>query len=149
MATSELAVIDTNVLVYAFDKAAQHFEDARALLGLAKQPDAGLLLTPQVVAEFLSVTTGSRVEKPLEPVQAAATLGSLLARPGISILPVVPTVPAKLLELVTRRPVRDVRVHDFHIAATMIENGVKRLYTYDDPNDFPFEEIEVLRPPTA
>jgi predicted nucleic acid-binding protein len=147
MATSELAVVDTNVLVYAFDKEAEHFEDSRALLESAKDPDAGLLVTPQVVAEFLAVTTSSRVETPLEPAQAAATLGSLLMRPGISVLPVVPTVPAKLLELITRHPVRGVRVHDFHIAATMIENGVKRLFTYDDPKDFPFEEIEALRPP--
>jgi predicted nucleic acid-binding protein len=58
-------------------------------------------------------------------------------------------VPARLFELLTRHPVRGIRVHDFHIAATMIENGVKRLYTYDDPKDFPFEEIEVRRPPVS
>ena len=95
------------------------------------------------------MTTGSRVDTPLEPAQAAATLGALLARPGIAILPVVPSVPARLLELLTRHPVRGIRVHDFHIAATMIENGVKTLYTYDDPKDFPFGEIEVRRPPVS
>lgn len=88
MATSELAVIDTNVLVYAFDREAEHFEDSRALVDAARQPDAGLLVTPQVVTEFLAVTTGSRVETPLEPAQAAATLGTLLARP--EVLPTSP-----------------------------------------------------------
>jgi len=38
MATSELAVVDTNVLVYAFDKDAEHFEDSRALVDAAESP---------------------------------------------------------------------------------------------------------------
>jgi predicted nucleic acid-binding protein len=81
MATSELAVIDTNALVYAFDREAEHFEASRALVDAASRPDAGLLVTPQVIAEFLAVTTGSRVKAPLEPAQAAATLGALSCPP--------------------------------------------------------------------
>jgi predicted nucleic acid-binding protein len=146
MATSELAVLDTNVLVYGFDKDAEHFDAARALLDSANDPTAGLFVTPQVVAEFMAVTTGSRVKSPLEPAQAAETLASFLLRPGVSVLPVPPTVPARFLALIKRHPVRGVAVHDFHIVATMLESGITRLYTYDDPKDFPFEELEILRP---
>ena len=32
------------------------------------------------------------------------------------------------------------------LVSTSSKSGITRLYTYDDPKDFPFEELEILRP---
>ena len=55
--SADLALVDTNVLVYAlFPEAPQHAA-ARALLDRAEKADAGLCVSLTVVSEFLSIVT--------------------------------------------------------------------------------------------
>ena len=51
MTTSDLALVDTNILVNSVYEGAAHFAPSRALLDRAKATDAGLCVLPQNVAE--------------------------------------------------------------------------------------------------
>lgn len=62
------------------------------------------------------------------------------------LLPVPPDVVARWAELVRRYPVRGSGIFDLQLVATMLGNGVRRIYTFDRSGFKPIEEIEVLVP---
>jgi hypothetical protein len=45
-----------------------------------------------------------------------------------------------------RRPVTGARVHDLHIVAAMLGNGVSRIYTFNADDFSPFTDLTVLTP---
>lgn len=51
-----------------------------------------------------------------------------------------------LLSLLARRRVTRQYVHDVALAATMLANGVTRIYTANVKDFAPFDEIEVINP---
>ena len=64
----------------------------------------------------------------------------------MTLLSVPTDVVARWMELARRRPVAGSRVFDLQLIATMLANGVSRIYTYNRSDFEPFEEIEVLTP---
>ncbi len=52
----DLALLDTNVLIYALYKGSDHYPAARALLDQAIQEDTGFCITSRVLAEFYAVS---------------------------------------------------------------------------------------------
>lgn len=151
MATSTnsaaLSVLDTNVLVYAHDQDSPHHEATARLLHMADDPDAGLCVTPQTLAEFFAVVTSpKRVNHPRSAEEAVLAIEQLLLRPGITVLPVPADVVVRWMALVRRSPVTRQRVFDLQLAATMLGNGVTRLYTFN-PSDFAsIGDLELLTP---
>ena len=55
-------------------------------------------------------------------------------------------VVARFLTLVPRRPVIGAKIHDLHIVAAMLGNGVSRIYTFNTDDFTPFNELTVLTP---
>jgi predicted nucleic acid-binding protein len=62
MTTSEpdLALVDTNLLVYALLTDGPHYAPSRALLDQAQAGSLSLCVTPQVLAEFYAIVTNAR-----------------------------------------------------------------------------------------
>jgi len=146
---TERALLDTNVLVYALYEQDEHHTASAALLQRAQQPAAAYCLTPQSVAEFYAVVTDRRrvtVAKP--PAEALAALANILSLPGLTLLPVPVDVVARLTDLLYRRPVIGRDVFDVQLIATMLGNGVRKIYTFNTGDFEPFDEIEVVRPMT-
>ncbi|MBI4584718.1 MAG: type II toxin-antitoxin system VapC family toxin [Planctomycetes bacterium] len=141
-----LAVVDTNVLVYSCYPAAPHYNESRTLVEPARATQTGLCITPQIVSEFYAVVTNLHGAYRRNPDEVINTLNLILSYPGITVLPLPASVANRITELAQRRPVRGPDIHDLHIAATMIENGIRRIYTYDSIN-FQFSEIEAVEPP--
>lgn len=50
--SSTLALLDTNVLVYAFDTQAEHHNPSRAILSHAADANAGLCIAPRISRSF-------------------------------------------------------------------------------------------------
>jgi toxin-antitoxin system PIN domain toxin len=145
--SADLALVDTNVLVYAlFPDAPQHAA-ARALLGRAQEGDARLCISLTVVSEFLSVVTDPRrVTSPRSPEDAAQAVESILGLPGMMLIPVPVDVVERVLDLVRRYRVTGSALFDFQIMATMLGNGLTRVYTYNRSDFEKVGEIEVLTP---
>ena len=57
MSESNLAVIDTNVLVYAADESSEFHEASRTL---RDRENIGLAVTPQILMEFYAIITNPR-----------------------------------------------------------------------------------------
>lgn len=59
-----------------------------------------------------------------------------------------PQTLGKSLEFLKRYPVKGQEAYDLQLVATMLSNGVTRIYTYDVSDFTKFQEIEVLSPET-
>lgn len=66
--------------------------------------------------------------------------------PGLRLLPVPEDVVTRWVDLVEQHPTTRGHVFDRQLAATMLGNGVTRIYTYNRPDFELLEGIEVLTP---
>lgn len=138
-----MIAIDTNILVYARREESVHHEAAKRLLKrLAEGRDPWALPWP-CVYEFLRVVTHPRVFDPPTDLDAAVEdLLSLFDAPSLILLGEGPDHPFHM-----RRAARGGRAagnlaHDAHIAALVLEHGVRELWTTDrDLARFPGLEI--------
>jgi predicted nucleic acid-binding protein len=142
----EPGIIDANILVYAMAADAPQFAPSRGLLDAARDDPATMLyVTSQVLCEFYSVVTNPR-----RVTQARSTTDALQAISGfLAFLHVLP-IPARAVEgwmdLLRRRPVTGADVFDLQLVATMLANGVSRIYTFNGADFAVFPELAVVTP---
>ncbi len=60
MITSETALIDTNVLLYAYDETSPYHSESLQLVERGRKGEIPLCITPQVLSEFYSLITNPR-----------------------------------------------------------------------------------------
>ena len=104
-------------------------------------------MTWSILYEFLRVTTHPRVfRRPWSAKQSWSFLEAVLASPGLEVLAETQSHGAVLGELLASTPrISGNLFHDAHTAATMIEHGVRVIYTRD--RDFSrFAMIEARDP---
>jgi predicted nucleic acid-binding protein len=143
----ELALIDTNLLVYAFYPEVPQHLAARWLLDQAQEETAGLCVSSQVFAEFYAVVTNPRRVSPaLDSKAALQRIDEVRSLPGLTILPVPVDVIDRWMTLLRRHPVTRQRIFDVQLVATMLANGVTRIYTFNLKDFQPFPEITVIQP---
>jgi predicted nucleic acid-binding protein len=141
----EPGIVDANILVYALDADAPQHIASRALLEAARDGDAILYVTSQIICEFYSVVTNARrVPKPRSSADALSAVTSLLA--FLEVLPVPAGAVEGLLGLLHRHPVIGGDVFDLQIVATMQANGMDRIYTFNTEDFVVFTELSVLTP---
>jgi toxin-antitoxin system PIN domain toxin len=143
----DLALVDTNVLVYSLYQNAEHHQPASALLDQGQAGQLALCVTAQVLAELFAVITDRRrVNHPFSSHEARDIVQRVLAMPGMVLLPTPVDCVARWLSLVEQHPVRGGELFDVQLAATLLGNGVTRIYTYDRPHFERFTELDVLTP---
>ncbi len=141
MAADERSLVDANILVYAASPTAVQHQASRALL----ESEVRLCVAPQVFAEFYAVVTNPRrVTVPFTPTEASAFINELARH--VEILPVSTAVVSRWTELAERHKVIGANVFDLQLAATMIENGVRRIHTYNRADFEMLTELDVLTP---
>ena len=147
MTSVEPGVLDANVLAYAINADTAEHVAARTLLEAARDPSTRLYVTSQILCEFYSIITNvHRFPKVVSPAEAVRILSTILALPGLQILPMPSQVVAGWIHLLGRRAVEGAGVFDLQIIATMLANGVQRIYTFN-PADFQvFTELSVVAP---
>jgi len=137
--------VDTNVLVYALDADAPHHAPARALLEAARDGSLSLYVTSQILCEFYSIVTNARrVAKPRTPTEALNALTDLLT--FLQMLPVPAHAVEGWMNLLRRHPVTGGDVFDLQIIASMLANGVERIYTFNRDDFTTFTELAVVTP---
>jgi len=142
----EPGIVDANILVYAMAADAPQYAASRALLDAARDdPATTLYVTSQILCEFYSVVTNPR-----RVTQARSMTDALQAISGfLAFLHVLP-IPARAVEgwmdLLRRRPVTGADVFDLQLVATMLANGVSRIYTFNGADFAAFHELAVVMP---
>jgi toxin-antitoxin system PIN domain toxin len=123
--------VDTNVLVYAFDAAAERHRASLALVrSLAEGRRAWAVPWPCVL-EFLSVVTAADFPRPYTAASALAFLEVVLASPSVRCLRPTDDTMAQWRSVLEDSGVRGRSVHDAHIFALCLEHGVRELLTAD------------------
>ena len=141
--------VDTNVLLYASDDASPFYERASvALASIVQGPEIVYLFWPTLVAYLRIATHPAIFSSPLSHTDAAANVESLLALPHVRAPGEGERFWARYRDATTDAPVSGNLVSDAHLAALMLENGVRTIWTHD--RDFRrFDRIEVHDPLAA
>lgn len=137
-------VVDTNVLVYAADRAAPEHEACLSRIQSWRASADPWYLTWSIVYEFLRVTTHPRVLRhPWSLRDAWRFIEALRASSSLSLLVEGDRHDETLAAVVAELPdLRGNVVHDTRTAALMREHGVRVIYTRDtDFHRFPFLEV--------
>jgi predicted nucleic acid-binding protein len=143
----EPGVLDANVLAYAVNADAPQHPAARALLDAASDPSITLYVTSQILCELYSlITNPRRVAVASSSAEALSIISSMLALPGLYVLPTPVRAVAGWMQLLQRRPVTGGDVFDLQIVATMQANGIQRIYTFNTDDFEVFPELAVLTP---
>jgi len=138
--------VDVNILLYASDTSSpKHAEAIRFLKQRASDPDLFCIAWPTLIA-FLRIATHPRIfAQPLSPDDALGNVESLLSLPRVRMLSEGEGFLEIYREVTARFPVRGNLVPDAHLAALLLQHGVRRLYTED--RDFrKFDFLEVADP---
>lgn len=137
----------TNVPVYAINLDARQHAAAKALVNAARDPVTTLYVTSQVLCEFYSVITNPRrVAVVCSPSDALRIISVLLAMPGLHVLPSPASAVSGWMSLLWRRMVTGAGVYDLQLAATILANGIHRIYTFNATDFQMFSELTVVRP---
>jgi len=144
----DLALLDTNMLVYADQEEDEHHQAARALRDRGLRGEVALCVSPQVLYEYLAVVTSSRrVTQPRSPAAAMAEVEKYIRSRNIRKIFPGPGIHNRVRDLFRVHPISGPRIFDLYLIATMLDNGVTKIYTFNDRHFTPFSEIQVLTPP--
>jgi predicted nucleic acid-binding protein len=125
------ALVDTNVLVYAMNRAAPHHAACRALYERALAGELRLCLNAQVLFEYFAVVTHlGHMERQLSADEALLDLQALAD--SFQLLPQPEDLPARVMDLLRATGFSGRHVFDVQLAATMLASGVDAIYTYDE-----------------
>jgi uncharacterized protein len=128
-------LLDTNVLVHAAGAQSVRHAKAKEVRDQAVAGEFEACIATQILTEFYAVITDPRRFQPaLTPSQAQRELRIYLSSPLKLILPKETTV-TRMLNLLGSRSVKAGRIFDIFLAATMLDNGVQRIYT-ENVSDF-------------
>lgn len=94
------------------------------------------LLDTSILVQLESTTSSGHT--------AAAAIGTFCAR--FPVLSEPPEVVGIWMRIVTTRELKGKRIHDAHLLATLIANGISHLLTFNAPDFPPTETVTVLAP---
>ncbi|MEK9148961.1 MAG: TA system VapC family ribonuclease toxin [Candidatus Desantisbacteria bacterium] len=139
--------IDANILVYSIDKDSPYHKDTRALIDKMDNEQLSTCLSPQVLGEFYAtITNPKKIKKPLTPNKAAEIVERFLEADTVKKIYPQDTTLQTTLDLVQCYQIKALDFFDAYIVATMLDNGVKKIYTANDKDFAIFKEIEVVNP---
>lgn len=145
-----MILLDTNILVYADQEEEAHHPVAKALRDRGQRGEIPVCIAPQVLSEFFAIVTRTgkhRASRPLSPAEAAEEIQKYLDAEHIHKIYPTPATWPTVLSLLEQRPVTGQDIHDLHLAATMLSNGVTEIYTFNTEDFVSIPGIEVLTPP--
>lgn len=143
MNEAEFFLIDTNILVYAYDKTdEQKHRLARSLLEKCWKRERSYAISAQNLAEFFIIVT-KKVPHPLTVEEAEQIIADITHFPSWLVLHYTKDT---LLRAVVLYKKRKKQWWDTVIAATMQEAGVSFLYTENEKDFESFEGITAVNP---
>ena len=138
--------VDVNVLLYASDQDNPRYDKALQFLqNRASDPELFCICWSTLMAYIRISTHPSIFSNPLSPAEALENIENLLKLPRVRVLSEDDEFLAIYRQVSSNFPVRGNLVPDAHLAALLMQHGVRRIYTADA--DFKkFEFLEVSNP---
>jgi predicted nucleic acid-binding protein len=144
MATTYL--IDTNILVYAYNEDVEFHEEALEIIEDALNKNINAVIADKNLFEFFAIITDDRrVENPIT-IEEAIEIINLLINSNIKILYSSPFVLSKILELTKKYKIKKQEIFDISLIALMIQNKIDTIITANERHFKNIKEISVLNP---
>ncbi len=138
--------LDTNILVYAIDELSPFHKKAKEVRDKASEGEIKGCISFQVLTEFYSAVTNPNNKSPLSPKKAKEEIKNYLRNGFIAKLPIKEKTIRKMIDLAEKKEIKGQNIYDVQIIATMLNNGVKMIYTNNDKDFRKFKEIKVINP---
>lgn len=138
--------LDANILLFASDEDSPlHARSVEIMSRAAHGPEIVYLFWPTIMA-YLRISTHPAVfRRPLTPARAVDNIEALIRRPHIQTPGEQDRFWDRFREVAADAGPKGNVVADAHLAALMLENGVRTIYTHD--RDFRlFRGIEIRDP---
>jgi predicted nucleic acid-binding protein len=147
MITSEISLLDTNILVYAADKSSHLHPAALRLRDKGLQGEVSICVCPQVLNEFFAIITDpKRVNNPRTHKEALLEMEKYYLAENILKIYAGPGIIEKTSDLLRRHKVTKQDIFDLQLVATMLLNNITSLYTYNHEDFSKFKEIKIMTP---
>ena len=136
--------IDVNVLLYASDQdSPRHDRAIKFLLKRASDPELFCICWSTLMAYLRISTHPSIFSHPLSPEEVLVNIESLLKQPRVRVLSEDDGFLKIYRQVSGSFPVRGNLVPDAHIAALLLQHGVRKIYTADsDFKKFDFLDVK-------
>ena len=138
--------LDVNVLLYASDRSSDRHVRARRFVETCAAGPEILCLTWPTMMSYLRIATHPRIfSAPLSPDEAFGNISALVALPHVRAVSETDGFLDAYRHVAGEMPVRGNLVPDAHVAAILLQHGVRTLYTND--RDFrKFQSLDVRDP---
>ena len=137
------SVIDTTILVYAFDKGEKEKRAiCHKLIKAILKGRRSAVITNQILAEFFSVTT-TKIKNPYTAEKSGLIVDSFVVSDNFNKLNYDFRTVGKAIEFVDKYKIS---FWDALIAATMIENNVFTIYTENERDFKKIPGLKVINP---
>lgn len=135
--------VDVNILLYASDKGNPLYHPAiKFLENRANDPELFCITWSTLMAYLRISTHPSIFAHPLTPEDVLGNIERLLSLPRVRIITEQEGFLAIYQKLNTRLPIRGNLVTDAHLAALLLQHGVRTIYTSDmDFRKFDFLQV--------
>ncbi len=135
--------VDTNILVYAFDKneGERHLK-AKQLLERCFRGETFLVTSVQVLSEFFVVAT-KKIEKPVSVALAKEIVQKIAEFKGFSVFVIKPTTVISAIDTCGKT---GAHYWDALIAETMKENSIFKIFTENVADFKKISSIQTLNP---
>lgn len=138
---------DTNVLVYAHDRASVDHQDSASLLKLVFSRQVKGIVAEQNIIELYRILTNSVAmkQKPLTPLQATDLIANTYRNGIFEIVYPDTSTMDKVMQLAVSHNVVSAKIFDIRLAALILGINIDYFATYNIRH---FREIEGLNPLT-
>ena len=141
-----ISLIDTNILVYAYNESAPFHEKALEILESALNDEFNAVISDKNLFELWAIITDpKRVEKP-QSIEQAHKVINFLINSNIKIIYPSSFTMLKTFELTDKYRISRQHIFDVIFVALMIENKIKTILTANDKHFKQFKEIKVINP---
>jgi len=139
-------LLDTNILIYVADSEFGFHFKAKEIRDNATNGKIEACITPQVPAEFYStITSSKRVNNPLTPELAKTEVENYLSTP-LKMIFIKGNKVKRAVELAVRHRLTGAKIFDALLAATMLDNRIYTICTFNDSDFSKFTGIKVINP---
>lgn len=142
---SEKVFVDTNVLIYS---TFEDFEPEKHLQCIntfneLMQARTSLFVSSQILREYFAIATNKNIfKKPLTYKQATMKMKEFLAT--FTLVHEKESTIHVLIALIGKYAILQQKIHDMNIVATMIDNNISHLFTYNAKDFRKINEIQLL-----
>ena len=140
-------LLDTNILVHAYNKSSPHQSKASKIVKKALQGEIDAFVSSQVLYEFFAIVTNpKRVEHPMPSEEAADLCTELWACHEIEKINPTPTATREVFKLANEMKLSKGRIFDCILAIVAKENRIEAICT-ENVDDFKkYKFIKIINP---